>query len=37
MKRLDDEERVEAIAKMMAGEKLSTAALENARELISSE
>lgn len=35
MKKLDDDERVESIARMMAGEKLSTAALQNARELIS--
>lgn len=36
MRKLNDEERVEAIAKMMAGEKLSAAAIENARELIQS-
>lgn len=36
MRKLDDDERVEAIAKMMAGEKLSAAALENARELMQS-
>lgn len=36
MRKLNDEERVEAIAKMMAGEKLSAAAMENARELMQS-
>lgn len=34
MRKLDEAERVEAIARMMAGEKLSAAALENARELM---
>jgi DNA repair protein RecN (Recombination protein N) len=36
MRKLNDDERVEAIAKMMAGEKLSAAAMENARELMQS-
>ena len=36
MRKLNDDERVEAIARMMAGEKLSAAALENARELMQS-
>ena len=36
MKQLNEDERVEAIARMMTGEKLSSAALQNARELISS-
>jgi DNA repair protein RecN (Recombination protein N) len=35
LKRLNDEERVEFIAKMMSGEKPSPAALESAKELIS--
>jgi len=36
VRKLDDAERVESIARMMAGEKLSHAALQSARELISS-
>ncbi len=36
MRKLNDDERVEAIARMMTGEKLSAAALENARELMQS-
>jgi len=36
VRKLGDDERVESIARMMAGEKLSHAALQNARELISS-
>lgn len=36
IRKLDDEERVEAIARMMAGEKLSAAAIANAKELMSS-
>ena len=36
VRKLVDDERVENIARMMAGEKLSHAALQNARELISS-
>jgi DNA repair protein RecN (Recombination protein N) len=35
LRRLNDEERVESIAKMMSGEKPSSAALESAKELMS--
>jgi DNA repair protein RecN (Recombination protein N) len=35
LRRLNEEERVESIAKMMSGEKPSSAALESAKELMS--
>jgi len=34
MRRLDTEERITAIAKMLSGEKPTAAALENAREMV---
>jgi DNA repair protein RecN (Recombination protein N) len=36
IKMLNDEERVDEIAKMLSGEEMSEAAVENARELLRS-